>query len=364
MAERGGVVAGARVSGRWSEEDMRRKAGEWSARRGGVVVGAPTKTVSRGTGTARDQRSVTRGTSHSNRARELFSWGPLRRLLATAPVSPDTLAVDGASVYKGTFPDEAFEKNSTPRKPKYGAQMAIDRRLVAKGKSEPFQALVDQARYHLVLAEEHGAALAEYNWTAEQTSALAADILALDTEKSRQLDERSSAKSLSRDEAAAISEAKNLINKIRNVARQVVRKHSQVGVTVEDFNAGGPLGRAAGRVSEYLGRVRVSAAKLDEAFAPYFKQQLLTKLIDEARTRLDSANASQEVDVASLPEDTSVVYERKGRVLEHIEDMNAIARNAFSDAPEKRTMFNKDILNRSRRTKTSADSPAPTPPTS
>ena len=43
------------------------------------------------------------------------------------------------------------------------------------------------------------------------------------------------------------------------------------------------------------------------------------------------------------------LYERKGRVLERIEDLNAIARNAFYDEPELKARFNKALLNRGRK---------------
>lgn len=239
--------------------------------------------------------------------------------------------------------------------------MTTDRRLVAKGRSEPFQGLLEQARYHIRLAEQHAAALAEHNWTGEQTAELASELAALDSDKNRQLDERGRAKETTRNEADAVSEAKALIIRIRNVARMVVRKNPDAGVVADEFHAGGPLGRAAGKISEYLGRLRVIAAKLDTAFAPYFKQQVLSKLIDDARAKLDAASATQEVDIAALPEDTAAVYERKGRLLEHIEDMNAIARNAFHDAPETRAKFNKDILNRGRRGRKNGDEPSPGP---
>lgn len=239
--------------------------------------------------------------------------------------------------------------------------MTTDRRLVAKGTNEPFQALVDQARYHVRLAEEHAADLAEHNWTQQQTADLVAELAALDTERYRQLDERTGAKQTTRDEGAAISEAKVLITKIRNIVRQVLRKNGDTGVSVDDFHAGGPLGRAASKISEYLARVRIPVSKLDNAFAPYFKQQLLSKLIDDARAKLDAASATQDADIAALPEDTAVVYERKGRLLEHIEDLNAIARNAFHDAPETRAKFNKDILNRGRRNRKAEATPTPAP---
>jgi len=240
--------------------------------------------------------------------------------------------------------------------------MSHDRRLVAKGTNEPFQALVDQGRYHAKLAEQHAAALKEHNWTPEQTAAIAAEVAALDTDKNRQLDERAGAKAATRGEAAAITDAKDLINRIRNVARQVVRKNADAGVSVDDFHAGGPLGRVASRISAYLGRLQVPAGKLDQAFAPFFKGEPLSKLITEARARLDTASTSQEIDLAALPEDTVALYERKGRLLEHIEDLNAVARNAFAKAPETRAQFNKDILNRGRRAKNAADDTPATPP--
>jgi len=247
-----------------------------------------------------------------------------------------------------------------------GGPMIQDRRLVAKGKDEPFQALLDQGRYQAKLAADQAALLAEYNWTHVQTAEMLDDLATLDTDKNRQLDARAAARASTRGEAAAITEAKALITKMRNVARQVVRKNADAGVAVNDFDAGVPLGRVASRISSYLSRLKVPAAKLDTAFAPFFKNQPLTHLLDAARTRLDTASTSQEVDLAGLPEDTAALYERKGHLLEAIEDLNAVARNAFSDAPETRAKFNKDILNRGRKAKPPTDptpGPTPAPPT-
>lgn len=243
--------------------------------------------------------------------------------------------------------------------------MSNEPRLVMKGKSEPYQGLLEQARYHVMLAEKHAAELAEHNWMAEQTAEIESEIAALDSDKFRQLDERSRAKETTRNEGEAISESKKLITRVRNLVRIVVRKNPDAGVVEEDFHAGGPLGRSAGRISEFLSRLRVVAEKLDAAFAPYFKQQSLSKLIDDARAKLDAASATQEVDIASLPEDTAAVYARKGQLLERIEDLNAIARNAFLDDAVTRAKFNKDILNRSRRKRGGEGTPAPepTPPT-
>ena len=194
--------------------------------------------------------------------------------------------------------------------------MIRDRRLIDKGLREPLQALIEQGRYHAELAQVHADALTEHNWIPQQTADIAAEVAAIDTDKSRQIEEREGAKASTRSEGAAISEAKHLINRVRNVARQVVRKNPDAGVTAADFNAGGPLGRVAGRISAFLVRIRVPAGKLDAAFAPFFKNQPISTLIDAAKSRLDTASTTQEVDIATLPEDTAALYERKGRLLD------------------------------------------------
>lgn len=234
-----------------------------------------------------------------------------------------------------------------------------DRRLILKGSKEPLQPLIEQARYHIGLAEKHAAALADNNWLPEQTADFKAELAALDTEHQRVLEERSGARGATRAEAAAISEAKAIINRIRNVARIVVRKHPEAQVSPDEFDAGGPLGRVAGRISAYLTRLQVPVGKLESQFAPFFKNQPVTKLLEEARSRLDAASTFQELDIAALPTDTAALYLRKGKILEHIEDLNAIARSAFADDNQLRAQFNKAILNRGRLKKDPAPSPTP-----
>lgn len=239
--------------------------------------------------------------------------------------------------------------------------MGYDLRLIKKGRPEPLQPLLDQGRYSLALARQHAAPLAEHNWQPTQTEDLAAALVALSTDKVAQLEARLAAKDKTRDERAAITEAKALITRVRNVLPQVLRRHPEAGVVAADFQASDRLHRVAGRISGYLLRIRAPAAKLEAAFAPYLKQQPLTQLIDEARKRLDEASAAQEADLAGLPEDTAQLHERKGHLLELIEDLNAIARNAFADDPPVRAQFAKDLLNRGRKSK---PAPALEPPPS
>jgi len=200
--------------------------------------------------------------------------------------------------------------------------MGHDTRLVDKGADAPFQGLLDQARYHVKIGKKYASELAEHTWSKAQTDELDGLITSLDTEQARKLDERAGARQTTRDEGAAVSDAKSLIARFRNVSRQVVRKNPSGGVTLDDFEAGTKLGRSASKISSYLGKVRPYAAKLDDAFAPFFKGEPLTKLIDTTKAKLDDAGSTQAVDHATLPDDTAAVLELKGRILEAIEDMN------------------------------------------
>lgn len=233
--------------------------------------------------------------------------------------------------------------------------MSRDRRLIDKGADAPLQGLLDQGRYHVKLGDQHKTVLTENGWTDEQTRDLEAQLDALGTQRSRALDERAGAALTTRGEGTAISEAKALIERLRNVVKPVVRKNPSAGIKAEDFNAGGTLGRVASRISEYLGKVRGAASKLDHAFAPYFKGEPLTTLIDNAKKKLDDASSTQAVDHATLPDDTAAVLELKGKVLEAIEELNGVGKNAFEGQAELRGMWNKDILNKARKSRPKKD---------
>ena len=151
--------------------------------------------------------------------------------------------------------------------------------------------------------------------------------------------------------------AKELIGRLRNVVRQVARAHPEAGVTHAAFEGQGTLHRSTPRILAYLQAVHPAVAKLDEALRPYFKGQSALALIEAAQGDLTRTGASQEVDLASLPADTAQVYARKRRLLELIEDLNAVARNAFYGEPALKARFNKALILRAHRARR-APSPA------
>lgn len=78
-------------------------------------------------------------------------------------------------------------------------------------------------------------------------------------------------------------------------------------------------------------------------------------MVAQAKGNLDAAQATQEVGVSSLPQETLGVYEAKGRLLRRIEELNKVARIAFWEQKEIAGQFNKDVLNRARKTRRKAE---------
>lgn len=142
--------------------------------------------------------------------------------------------------------------------------------------------------------------------------------------------------------------AKKFKRRLTNVLPIVLRDSPLPDVTIDNFEAGTTLGRSTPKISNYLAKIRPHVVKLDEHLRPYFGGERASEQLDAVKSALDAADAVQEADIASLPEATQKVYEAKGRVLQDIEDLNRIARNAFEGNADAIALFNKDILPRAR----------------
>ena len=112
--------------------------------------------------------------------------------------------------------------------------------------------------------------------------------------------------------------------------------------------------------NDYLNAIAPHVTKLDADLSPFFQKKSASAELAQVKTALDAADTTQEVALAGLPADTLAVYEAKGRVLEAIEDLNAVARNAFDGQAEIVGQFNKDVLNRSRKKRAAKEEQAPT----
>lgn len=244
--------------------------------------------------------------------------------------------------------------------------MTFDMMLVAKGLREPLLGVLQQARYHAELAQLHAEQLAEKTWTPADTNSLIAATNAVDNAKAKQIDERSDAYDNTRAQAAAVSQAKTLIQKFRYILPLVLSDNDGAvdDVDRKDFAVPGrQLGRSPTAVSAYLNQISPALAKLDPHLAPYFDGQQFSVLIAEAKRKLDHAAATQDLSTATLPEEALAVQEQKGRLLKLIDRLNAIGQLRFHGDATISGRFNRDILLAARKKRPAAPKPVEPPTT-
>lgn len=237
--------------------------------------------------------------------------------------------------------------------------MPVDIRLAKKGRSEPRDALAQQGRVSVELATQYATQLEAAGWQPAKTAELATGVTTLESAVAVQAESKVSARGSAQAETAAVAEAKKLKRRLDNVLPIVLRDANVPGLTRKSFSVGGTLGRSTPKISQYLARVRPHVVALDEALRPYFGGELASAQLDEVKRQLDEADTTQEVEITSLPLATQEVYEAKGRVLQLIEDLNRIAKNAFDGEAAIIGRFNKDLLVRARRAPKPPVTPAP-----
>lgn len=227
--------------------------------------------------------------------------------------------------------------------------MALDDRLIRKGRSEPRLGLVEQGKVTAGLAVEHAAALAGFGWSADDTKKLQEGVAELEGDISVQAENRAAAVDATRNEREGMAQAKKFLRLFRNQLPRALRTSGVQGVREEDFHAGGPLGRSTAKIVGYLAKVRPHVQKLDQAMKPMFGGKSPLAELDAAKARLESADVNQEVAQSALPADTAKLYETKGRVLEWIEDVNRAGKSAFDGDAARMAIWNKDVLVRARK---------------
>ncbi|MCK9462254.1 MAG: hypothetical protein M0R80_21720 [Proteobacteria bacterium] len=227
----------------------------------------------------------------------------------------------------------------------------LDMNLVKKGMKEPREGLRDQGVVSAGLARNHAAALAACGWTADATAEIDALVEALGSKVAQQAEARIAAKGTTADERAARAAAKELIGKVRLGASIVLGREKVPGVTLESFEAGHALGQSTPKIAMYLEKVAPAVEAIDERLMPFFGGEKASLLMKAARASLDGSQATQEVSVATVPRETQEIYEIKGRLLKRIEELNKVGKIAFYGQNDIMGQFNKDVLNRSRKSR-------------
>jgi hypothetical protein len=227
--------------------------------------------------------------------------------------------------------------------------MAVDMRLVRKGKGEPREGLVQQGKVHVTLAKQYEAALIESGWSSEDTAELEKNVALLEAAKASQGDAPEAAEGASDPESTAVGDAKVFLRRLRNALPRTLRETRASGVSADTFETGERFGRSPQRIAAYLTKIRPSVESLDGDLSRYFGGKKASEALDVAKAALDKAGSAEDLANEQLPEETLNLHVLKGRVLEGIEDLNRAGRIAFEGQGEVVGKFNKDILLRARR---------------
>lgn len=229
--------------------------------------------------------------------------------------------------------------------------MALDEALIGKGKREPLEGLKAQGRNQLRLIAEHPE-VKDHGWTDDGTTALGKDVDFISTVEAARSDAQDTARAATMSQEAAVDAAKDFVSSMRNVLPAVLRKAKQAGVVIEkEMFGSGRLTRSVPTILSYLTTVQPTVQHLDAFFKPYLKVDASVR-VAELRKQLEAADATQESARNATPSQTALIHEAKGRVLEAIEELNGIARNAFKGNAPVIAKFNKDLLLRARRERT------------
>jgi hypothetical protein len=227
----------------------------------------------------------------------------------------------------------------------------LDMNLVKKGLKEPRAGLIDQGYVHIKVCQAHQAPLAEHGWPVERTAEMAAMVEELASNMAGQLEAKQAAKSATRDEVADRAHAKALIGKIRLGASMVLVDGPVNGIAMDAFHSGGTLHQSTPKILAHLAKIESATAAIDNELRPYFKGESAAAMVAAVKDALAAAQGKQEFAVSSLPQETLAVYENKGRLLSLIEEVNKVAKLAFWERKDIAAQFNKDVLNRARKTR-------------
>ncbi len=229
---------------------------------------------------------------------------------------------------------------------------SIDTRLVRLGLHEPRAALVEQGQVSEGVAKEFATTLNAFGWSDAKTKTLHTTVELLQSNMAMQADHQDDSKTAHGGEAAAKVVAKALIRKLRLAWPMALRDAgTKAGVAADAIESGGALGTSSPRIVAYLTTVEPAVKTLEPFLKPYFGgTSPLTSLV-AARTGLQAADTTQELELDQVPESTQRIYEAKGRLLELISDLNRVGQIAFDGQAATLARFNKDILLRARHKK-------------
>lgn len=220
--------------------------------------------------------------------------------------------------------------------------------LERKGRKEPFGPVLEQGKVTFERAKAHFPKLQSRGYRQEQLDDFGARLDEASGLITSAEAKREASKALTRAENQAVTDAKGLIRDVQISAPLAIRDAGTKEITVEVFFADEKLNRSPRKIILHLDRIAQPVTRLEPFFKPYLGVESPSAHLASVRKALFDANAVQEIAFGDLPQATRKFYELKGRLLQHIEDVNRIGKLAFAGQADIAGTFNKDILLRGR----------------
>lgn len=227
----------------------------------------------------------------------------------------------------------------------------LNQKLARKGRSANLVGLRQQWRASVELSRRHAAALNDAGWGLEQTDELERSGRQLDSARSATLELRGAKQRKTRTEVEKRQDAKRLIRRMRNALPSVLKKlpKDDAELAGKAFLAGTKLGDSTPLLLEYLQKISGPAQRLAPHFRRFNEGRCIHEDIVAVVEELGQTDAEQEVARGALPADTLAFHEHKGYVLEQVEELNRLAKNAFDGQAHMIGQFNKDLYLRAVR---------------
>lgn len=237
--------------------------------------------------------------------------------------------------------------------------MSPDTELIEKGIRVHRLGLIDQSLRHLELYEKYSVVLKQYGWTDALTTEFADAITLVRSERAAAIEARTVSKDNRDREQAAVTNSKAFKRRIVHAAEDL---HADRQISAHVLNGivrSGKLRRSSTLIAGYLTDIRPHVKEAALLFDTYFGGESSLDMLDGLVAELDAAQGIQEANYKLLPLETQKVYEAKGRLLMLIEKMNRIAKIAFDGDAAMIGLFNKDLINRARKTRRAASTVEP-----
>lgn len=211
--------------------------------------------------------------------------------------------------------------------------MKAEAKLVRKGRDVSLARLLDQARFHHRLQEEHAERLRKAGWTERHARALLERIAKVEAAVQEAIAARLESKTNLARERAAQAQVRRFKRRFVE-ALDDLRADRRIDVpTYKAMKESGPLFRSTPRMLEYLTAIAGMVERHDPLLAPYFAGENASAELRAVLQELETAQARQETGRSALPQKTKEVYLAKARLLMSLEQLYRIAQIAYAEEP-------------------------------